>query len=405
MLKEEVAEKKVEKRKSYRDIMAGSKAVATAVKLCDVDVVAVYPITPQTPIAEYIAELVANGELNAEYIKVESEHSALSACVGASATGARTFTATSSQGLALMHEVLFIASGLRLPIVMVNANRALSAPINIWNDQSDAMASRECGWIQFYVETNQEALDSVIMAYKVAENKNVLLPVMINMDGFVLTHTYEPVDIPIKEIVDEYLPKYEPVVSLDPENPVTIGPIADPDYYMEFKYSQVKALENSKEIIEKEQEEFYRLFGRKYDLIEEYKTENADIVLVTIGSVAGTIKEVIDKLEMEKGYRVGLVRVRLYRPFPREEILRALNGADVVGVIEKNVSPGMGGGALFNDVKSALYGKGDSKIIGFVAGLGGRDIPPWDIEKAIEICREAKSREVEEVHWLGLRRW
>ncbi len=398
MLKEETLKEK--KEKFYRDIMAGSKAVATAVKLCDVDVVAVYPITPQTPIAEYIAELVANGELKAEYIKVESEHSALSACVGASAAGARTFTATSSQGLALMHEVLFIASGLRLPIVMVNANRALSAPINIWNDQSDSMASRECGWIQFYVETNQEALDSVIMAYKIAENKDVLLPVMINMDGFVLTHTYEPVVVPDKEVVDEYLPKYEPLVSLDPENPVTMGAIADPNYYMEFKYSQVKALEDSKDIIKKEQEEFYKKFERKYDLIEEYKTENADIILVTLGSVAGTIKDVIDKHE-----NVGLVRVRLYRPFPKEELIEALRGAEVVGVIEKNVSPGIGGGALFNDIKSVLYGKSSAKIISFVAGLGGRDIPPWDIEKAIEICRDAKSKDVEEVQWLGLRKW
>ncbi len=403
MLKEEVVEEK--KVKSYRDIMAGSKAVATAVKLCDVDVVAVYPITPQTPIAEYIAELVANGELKAEYIKVESEHSALSACVGASAAGARTFTATSSQGLALMHEVLFIASGLRLPIVMVNANRALSAPINIWNDQSDAMASRECGWIQIYVETNQEALDSVIMAYKIAENKDILLPVMVNMDGFVLTHTYEPVEIPSKELVEEYLPKYEPLISLDPENPVTMGAIADPNYYMELKYSQVKALENSKDVVKKEQEEFYKLFGRKYDLIEKYKMENADIILATLGSVSGTIKDVIDKLEREKGYKVGLVRVRLYRPFPKEELLDALKGAEVVGVIEKNVSPGIGGGALFNDIKSALYGKSDAKVIGFVAGLGGRDIPPWDIEKAIEICTLAKKEEVEETYWLGLRRW
>jgi pyruvate ferredoxin oxidoreductase alpha subunit len=387
-----------------RDIVEGSRAVAEAVRLCDVKVISAYPITPQTHIVEYLAEFIANGEMEAEYVKVESEHSALSVCVGASATGVRTFTATSSQGLALMYEVLYIASGLRLPIVMVNANRAMSAPISIWNDQSDSTGARECGWIQLYVETNQEALDSIIQAYKVAENKDVLLPFMVCMDGFVLTHTYEPVDIPEKEQVKEYLPDYEPVVKLDAENPITMGPIADPNYYMEFKLLQDEAMNKAKDVLKREDEKFGEIFGRSYGLIEEYRTDGADVVLVTMGSLAGTIKDVIDRLR-EKGKNVGLVRVRLYRPLPKEELVKALKDFDVIGVIEKDNCFGLGGGALFNDIKSILYKKSNAEIIGFVAGLGGRDIPYWDIEKAYELCFKAKTEEVPEVVWLGIREW
>lgn len=385
-----------------RDIVEGSRAVAEAVKLCRAKVISAYPITPQTHIVEYLAEFVANGELDAEFVRVESEHSALSVCVGASATGVRTFTATSSQGLALMFEVLFIASGLRLPIVMVNANRAMSAPISIWNDQSDSTAVRECGWIQVYVETNQEALDSVIQAYKVAEK--VLLPFMVCMDGFVLTHTYEPVDIPDQKLVDDYLPEYDPPIKLDPENPVTIGPIADPNYYMEFKLVQDEAMKEAERVLKDEDEKFSEIFGRRYGLVEEYRTDDADVVLVTMGSLAGTIKDVVDRMR-EKGKNVGLVRVRLYRPFPKDEIVRALKDYDVVGVIEKDNCFGFGGGALFHDVRSALYGKSNAKVIGFVAGLGGRDIPYWDIEKAYEICYEARVKEVPDVVWIGVRDW
>jgi pyruvate ferredoxin oxidoreductase alpha subunit len=387
-----------------RDIVEGSRAVAEAVKLCDVKVISAYPITPQTHIVEFLAEFVANGELDAEYVKVESEHSAMSVCIGASATGVRTFTATSSQGLALMHEVLFIASGLRLPIVMVNANRAMSAPISIWNDQSDTIASRECGWIQLYVETNQEALDSVIQAYKVAENHEVLLPFMVCMDGFVLTHTYEPVDIPDKSLVKEYLPEYEPLVKLDTDNPITMGHIADPNYYMEFKVLQDEAMNRSKDVLEKADEEFGEIFGRRYGLFEEYKIDGADVVLVTMGSLAGTVKDVVDRLR-ERGKNVGLLRVRLYRPLPKKEIVRVLKDFDVVGVIEKVNCFGLGGGALFNDLKSIMYKKSNAEIVSFVAGLGGRDIPYWDIEKAYEICFKAKREEVPEVNWLGVRDW
>ena len=246
---------------SERDVIHGSMAAALGAKLCNVDVIAAYPITPQTHIVEDLAKMVADGELDTEYMKVESEHSAMSACIGASATGARTFTATSSQGLALMHEVLFIASGMRLPIVMVNANRALSAPINIWNDQQDAMAERDCGWIQLYCETNQEVLDTTIQAFRIAEDKDVLLPMMVNLDGFVLTHTIEPVEVPDREQVKKYLPDFVPQVTLDPDDPMTQGAFADPSSYMEFRFEQECAMDRALNVIKKADEEFGEHFS------------------------------------------------------------------------------------------------------------------------------------------------
>ena len=384
----------------HKDVMHGSRAVAEAVKLCGVEVVAAYPITPQTHIVEDIAEMVANGELKAEYIMVESEHSAMSACIGASATGARVFTATASQGLALMHEVLWIASGMRLPIVMVNANRALSAPINIWNDQSDSIAERDSGWIQIYVETNQEALDSVIQAYRIAEDREVLLPVMVCMDGFVLTHTVEPVEVPDEEQVKRYLPELHLPHVLDPEQPVTMGSLGDPNYYMEFRKQQELAMENALRVAMQADEEFKEIFGRGYGLIEEYNLENAEIVLVTMGSLAGTIKETLDALGDDG---VGLLRIRLFRPFPKEAVRRALSRAKVVNVIEKDVSIGFGEGALMTELKSVLYGS-DARIIGTVAGLGGRDITTEHIREAIERAKRALHGEsVEEIAWAGLK--
>ncbi|NOZ58630.1 MAG: pyruvate ferredoxin oxidoreductase [Euryarchaeota archaeon] len=383
-----------------REMLHGSKAVAKAVKLCDVDVVAAYPITPQTPIVEYIAQMVADGELRAEYIMVESEHTAMSACIGASATGARTFTATSSQGLAYMHEVLFIASGMRLPIVMVNANRALSAPINIWNDQSDSIAERDSGWVQIYVETNQEALDSVIQAYRIAEDKEVLLPVMVCMDGFVLTHTMEPVDVPSQEEVSGFIPPFEPELKLDPEQPVTMGALGEPQWYMEFRKQQDEAMERALEKVKEVDLEFARTFGRGYGLIEEYKTEDAEVVLLTMGSLAGTIKDVVDRYE-----GVGLVRLRLYRPLPVEEIARAIGNAAVVGVLEKDIALGLGEGALCTEVKKVCYDRGlETRVLSFVCGLGGRDVRMEDVEHAIEVCRRAaKGEKVSPTTWLGLR--
>ncbi|MEE8358707.1 MAG: pyruvate synthase subunit PorA [Candidatus Hydrothermarchaeales archaeon] len=385
-----------------RDVMHGSRAVAEGVKLCDVKVIPAYPITPQTHIVEDLAKFVADGELDCEYIMVESEHSAMSAAIGASATGARTFTATASQGLALMHEMLFIASGMRLPIVMVNANRALSAPINIWNDQGDSIAQRDAGWIQMYVETNQEALDTTIQAYKISENPDVQLPTMVCMDGFVLTHTVEPVEIPDKEDVDKFLPPYKPVVYLDPTDPMTQGAFADPSTFTEFRYAQEEAMRNALEVIKEVDEEYKNLTGRGYGIIEEYNTKDADIVLVSLGSVIGTIKEVVD--ELKEDFSVGILKIKLFRPFPEKEILAALKNAKVVSVIEKDVSIGMGQGALYNEIKAALYNSDiRPKTLGFVAGLGGRDITLDNIEEIISLSQTAIVQDVPEITWVGLK--
>ncbi|MEK6976845.1 MAG: pyruvate synthase subunit PorA [Candidatus Hydrothermarchaeota archaeon] len=384
----------------HREMMHGSRAVAEAVKLSDVKVIAAYPITPQTHIVEDLAEFIANGELKAEYIKVESEHSAMSACIGASATGARTFTATASQGLALMHELLFVASGMRLPIVMANANRALSAPLSIWNDQQDTISERDAGWIQLYVENGQEALDTTIQAFRIAEDRRVSLPTMVCLDGFVLTHTVEPVEVPSEEMVEKYIPPFKPSVFLDPQEPMTQGAFAEPPYYTEFRREQEETMRRALEVIREADREYGRLTGRSYGLLEEYNTEGAEVVLVTMGSVAGTIKEVIDALKVP----VGLIKLKAYRPLPKRELLEALKGAKVVGVLEKDVSVGLGEGALFSELKGLLYRAAERpKLLGFIAGLGGRDITPKDIEGVIAKARKALKEEIEEVHWVGLK--
>ncbi len=378
-----------------------NKAVAEAVKLCDVDVIAAYPITPATSIVEYIAEYVASGEVDAEYIMVESEHSAMSACIGASATGARTFTATSSQGLALMSEVMYTASGMRMPIVMANANRSLSAPINIWNDQQDSMMVRDSGWIQFYAENNQEALDYVIQAYKVAEK--VLLPAMVNLDGFYLTHTVEPTEIPDREAIERFLPNYEPAFHLDPEDPMTLGFFADPSWFTEFRYEQEMAMQEARGVIRDTAREYAKATGREYTPIEEYKSEGKDILLLTVGSVSGTAKEVVDALE--KKYSVGVVKLREFRPFPFKELERVAKGCKVIGVIEKDVVVGLNHGAIATEVKNALYNSKERPIVlSFIVGLGGRDTPPKDIEFIIKECDRARTNGISaESRWVGLK--
>ncbi|MDI6655331.1 MAG: pyruvate synthase subunit PorA [Candidatus Hydrothermarchaeota archaeon] len=385
-----------------KDVMTCNKAIAEAVKLCDVDVIAAYPITPQTSIVEYLAEFVAKKEMDAEYIKVESEHSALSALVGASAAGARTFTATSSQGLILMSEVMFTASGMRLPIVMANANRALSAPLNIWNDQQDSLAVRDSGWIQFYAENNQEALDYVVQCYKISENKKVMLPSMINLDGFYLTHTLEPTEIPDKEDVKKFLPPYEPEYYLNPESPLTFGFFAGPESYQEFRYEQQKAMENAEKAIKEVVKDYYGLTGRKYSAIEEYRLDKKDIVLLTIGSVSGTAKEVADKLEKE--YSVGVAKLRMFRPFPFEEIRGIASRAKIIGVIEKDVIVGVNQGVVATEIKNALYNsKSRVPVISFIVGLGGRDTPPSTIEKIIKICDASIEKPEKESYWMDLK--
>lgn len=376
------------------EIMTANKAVAEAVKLSKPQVIPVYPITPQTTISEYLAQFVANREIDAEYIKVESEHSAISASVGASGAGVRVFTATSSQGLLLMHEILFAAAGMRTPIVLADANRAISAPLNIWNDQQDSISQRDAGWLQFYVENAQEALDTTIMAFKIAEDPKVLLPTMVCLDGFILTHTVEPVEIPDQEEVDEFLPPYKPEHSfLDPKQPMSVGTLADPDYYLEARHDMSVAMQESISVIERTCEEFKDIFGREYGLIESYKTEDADIVFVAMGSVCSTLRVMIDKLR-ENGEKVGMVKVRVYRPLPVEAIREAVKNVSKLAIIDKNVSFGIGG-ALFADIKAKI----DKESYGFIVGLGGRDINPDTI---MEIYEKTKNPE-KEVTWIGLK--
>lgn len=371
-----------------KKLIEGSHAIAEAVRLCAPKVVAAYPITPQTHIVEKISELVANGELDAEYVKVESEHSAMAACVGAQATGVRTYTATASQGLALMWEVLYAASGMRLPIVMGVANRSLSAPLNIWNDWSDALGARDSGWIQLYCETAQEALDTTIQAYKIAENQNVQLPVMVCIDGFYLSHTYEPVDVP--ESLKGFLGDYKPMVTLDSKKPITQGAYATPDYYQEFKQQQEIAMQNAKKVIIETNNEFSSLFKRKYGngLFETYNMEKAKNVIITMGTLAGTIKHVIDK---EKIKDVGLLKLKTFRPFPAKELEKALSSAESIGVLEKDISPGLSG-ALYSELNFIK-----KPITGFIGGLGGRDITQKEILDIFDAIRKKKQG----VNWIG----
>ena len=347
----------------------------------------------ETHIVEDLAKLVADGELKAKTIEVESEFSAISAAVGASATGVRTFTATASQGLALMNEVLFATSGLRLPVVMVVVNRALSAPINIWNDWQDAISERDSGWIQLYCETNQEVADTVIHAYKIAEDENVLLPVMVCMDGFFLSHTMEPVDIPSN--LGGFLPKYKPKhIYLDPKRPMTQGPFAYPEYYYELRKELSKAVDDSESVIKKVHKGFSKKFGRNYGngLVEEYKN-NKETVIVSMGSILGNIREVVDSRK-----DVGMLKIRCFRPFPKKDIIKALEGKKSVIVLEKDVSPGLGSGALFSEIRDILYDvKNKPKVIGYIGGLGGNDITVDMIHKIVD---ESKKKKEGEVSWL-----
>ncbi|HIQ32775.1 MAG TPA: pyruvate ferredoxin oxidoreductase [Methanothermococcus okinawensis] len=381
------------------DVITGTTAAAIGAKLSNVEVIAAYPITPQSECVEMLAKFIADGEFDAEYIKVESEHSAMAACIGASATGVRTFTATAAQGLALMHEMLYIASGMRLPVVMLNTNRALSAPINIWCDHQDSVTERDTGWIQIYAQDNQETLDSIIQAYKIAEDEDVLLPVMVCIDGFILTHTVEPVHIPDERKVRDYLGVYEPKHAyLDPDRPITQGPVGVPECYMETRKQICDAMERAKKVIKRVNEEYYQLFNRRYGngLVEGYNLENADTVLVAMGSVCGTIRYVIDRLK-KKGKEVGLLRVRTFRPFPGEEIKEMLEGAENVGVLDRNVSFGLNMGALGNEIMATLR---DKKVCNYIVGLGGRDITPRNIEEIVEHLEKSEGMETK---WIGLK--
>jgi len=377
-----------------KKVLTTNKAVSEAVKLVKPQVIPVYPITPQTSISEYLAEYVADGEIDAEYIRVESEHSAISAALGAIGTGVRVFTATSSQGLMLMHEILYAVAGMRAPIVMANANRSVSAPLSIWNDHQDSIAERDSGWIQIYAENGQESLDSIIMAYKISENDNVLLPSMVCLDGFILTHTAEPVELPSQEDVDKFLPKYSPKHAfLDPKNPMSLGTFTDPNYYMEARYDVEKAMQNSVEVIDKVNKDFEEIFGRKYDFIEEYKCEDAEIIIVAMGSVCSTIKACIDDMR-DNGEKVGLLKIRVYRPFPQEQIQKAVQNAQKVAVLDKNISFGLGG-AVYNDIKAKV----DVEAYDFIIGLGGRDITPQHIQEVVDKTKNPEK----DITWIGLK--
>ncbi len=371
-----------------KKVVRGFYAVAYAVKLCKPDVICAYPITPQTEIVENLAEMYANGELeNCKYITAESEFDAASILVGASATGARTFTATCSQGLILMSEVLFNAAGMRLPIVIVNTNRALSAPLSIWNDLQDSMALRDAGIIQIYVEDNQEAHEIIPQAYKIAES--TMFPTMICMDGFKLTHAYEPVELLDQDIVDSFLPPYDPPLKLSVEKPLTFGSYAPPNCYMEFRYRMHKDMLKAKETIERVFREWAEI-KRDWGGLIEFK--EGKTVLVAMGSLMGNIKDVSEKLN------VGYMKIRTYRPFPSEEIRKSLKDCENVIVFDRAVSFGYEG-ILSMEIRNALYGESPS-IYSFIVGLGGRDVPRSLIEKCISKVMEGKA---EKYSFEGLR--
>jgi len=368
-----------------KEFLEGSYAVAQAVKRCRPGVISAYPITPQTHIVEDLAQMVADKELDAEFVNVESEHSAASVVLGAEATGVRAFTATSSQGLLLMAEVVFNIAGMRLPVVMATANRAISAPINIWNDQQDVAAVRDAGWVLFFAENNQEAVDLHLMAYRLGEDPRVMLPVMVNMDGFILTHGMEVVDMPTQEEVDRFLPPYTTSYKLDVENPQTMGFLGDPDYYLEMRYMVEATHRDVLKIIPEISAEFKKVFGREAGgLVEGYRLEDAQQVFVAAGSVCGTVREAVDALRKD-GKKVGLLKIMTYRPFPKDAILAALAGAREVAVIDKAISLGSAG-PMYLDVSAALgtLGARCPKTSGFVLGLGGRDIPLKSIFETYE---------------------
>jgi pyruvate ferredoxin oxidoreductase alpha subunit len=383
---------------SKRVGLEASHAAAEAARMADVDVIAAYPITPQTHIPERLAEMVANGELDAAYIPVESEHSALSACLGAAAVGARTFTATAGQGLELMHEVVYVASSMRYPIVMTVCNRALSAPLSVWGDHSDAMAVRDTSWIQVFCQNNQEAFDMTLWAFRVGEDPRVLFPVMVHFDGFHLSHVTEPVILPEQEEVDRFLPKFHYPFALDPGKPMTHGAFGPPEIYSEAKIAQEVAFRKSKDVIIQGFKEFGDIFGRYYDPVEPYRTEGARTLLLTMGSFSETAKIAIDGRK-SKGESVGLINLRLWRPFPFEELRRVVEGAETVIVFDRSISFGGPGGPVCSEVRSALYdAKEKPRVVGLVGGLGGRDVSVKDFEYVIEQGQEIAEKGSKELY-------
>jgi len=378
-----------------KKVISANQSVSYAVRAAKAQVIAAYPITPQSSIVEMLAGFCASGDLQAKFINVESEHSAMAACLAASVTGARTFTATSSQGLALMHELLHYASGLRLPIVMANVNRALASPFNLKADLSDSLSQRDTGWLQFYCESGQEVFDTIIQSYRIAET--TLLPVMVNLEGFILSHTYEIVDIPEQSEVDRFLTPAPPRDCLDIDDPSMFG--STTDYYINFRYKMHEGMEKAKVVCREVDAEFKSIFGREYGLVHSYLCEDADLILVTAGTIAGTCAVVADRLRT-KGVKVGVLRIRLVRPFPKEQISEALRSCRKVAVIDRDFSPGCGG-ILAQEVKSVLQGtRSDLSVHEFIAGLGGKDVTDKDVERMIEQTHHMSKPG--ESTWIGL---
>ncbi len=370
-----------------------SHAAAEAVALADVDAIAAYPITPQTHIVEHLAVLTNGGGLDAEYIAVESEHSAISACLGASATGARTFTAAASQGLALMHEILFAASSLRLPMVMAVANRALSAPINIWADHSDIMPQRDTGWVQLFAENGQDVFDLLLQAFRLSEDERVLLPVLVSMDGFTLSHVMEPISLLNRDEVKQFLPPATFRQRLDVQAPRSIGPFGAQNVYPEVKQQQEQALITAETVLEEIWDDFDLRFGRRYEPVEAYRTEDAETILVTMGAIGETARSAVDEMR-EDGMAVGLARIRLWRPLPCEKLVQVLHNASKVVVIDRMLSPGAPGGPVALELRSLFYDRERRpEIINFVAGLGGREINRRTFWEAVDQARNESDQQ------------
>jgi len=391
-----------------RERLSGNEAAAIAMKQINPDVVAAFPITPSTEIPQYFSTFVSNGTVDTEFVAVESEHSAMSACVGAEAAGARAMTATSANGLSYMWEMIYIASSLRLPIVMSLVNRAVSGPLNIHNDHSDAMGVRDAGWIMLFSENNQEAYDNLIMAHRIAENKDVLLPLMVCQDGFITSHSIENIELIEDDRVKEFVGTYKPEhYLLNDKEPIAVGPLDVQSYLFEHKYQQAEAMRNAKKVILEVAKDFEKMTGRKYSFFEEYRMEDAEIAVVCMNSTAGTTKTVVDKLR-EKGIKAGMVKVRVFRPFPAEEIAEALGNLKAVAIMDKADSLNAMGGALYEDVISSMYtAKKQVPAVSYVYGIGGRDTTSNNIHEVFDyLAQVAKTGEIDNPYrYVGLRKW
>ena len=390
-----------------RERLSGNEAAAIAMKQINPDVVAAFPITPSTEIPQYFSTFVSNGTVNTEFVAVESEHSAMSACVGAEAAGARAMTATSANGLSYMWEMIYIASSLRLPIVMSLVNRAVSGPLNIHNDHSDAMGVRDAGWIMLFSENNQEAYDNLIMAHRIAENKDVLLPLMVCQDGFITSHSIENIELIEDDKVKEFVGTYKPEhYLLNDKEPIAVGPLDVQSYLFEHKYQQAEAMRNAKKVILEVAKDFEKMTGRKYPFFEEYRMEDAEIAVVCMNSTAGTTKTVVDELR-EKGIKAGMVKVRVFRPFPAEEIAEALGNLKAVAIMDKADSLNAMGGALYEDVISSMYtAKKQVPAVSYVYGIGGRDTTSNNIHEVFDyLAQVAKTGEIDNPYrYVGLRK-